>query len=185
MKKSPSLLITLLIAGTSLVSALLVNSSPKAALAAGEEQITQTYLYNEMVGFSSSISGNDITDNIDPNQLVDYGFRHGNVKTNEIHKFETFGDNRLGIEGTKAAFLNWKMQTCQSDGGIIKLTANKKVSVTILREKIGNDWKDDITLSIFKNSTSFDKASPLFTPFGKISNSDFSELIKSNEPAFG
>ena len=155
MRKSPSLILPILSLGLILSSGLPIISNTHFSSVKADEQAVQTYRYNEMVGLCSSISGNDITDvNSDPNQLIDYGFRHGDVATGIIEKFSQFGDNRLGISDSGyASFLNWKMETGHGDGGIIKLTANKKIILNISRGKLGNDWRDDIVLSIYKDST--------------------------------
>ncbi len=154
MRKSPSLIAAILSFGIVLHLGIALNQNSSYQQVKADEQTVQTYAYDQMVGLSASISGGDITHlNSDPNNLIDYGFRHGDVATGNVESFTNCATNRLGVEGSMgAAFLNWKMQTAKGDGAIIKFTANKKIFFDVSREKLGYDWKDTITLSIYKGS---------------------------------
>ena len=155
MKKPPSLILAMLSFGIIFTSSIALKGHTNFQEVKADEQIVQTFAYDQMVILSSSISGGDITnDNSDPNLLIDYGFRHGDVSKDNLQSFDITATNRLGVEGSLgAAFLNWKMQTANGDGAIIKFTANKKVTFSVSREKLGNDWKDTINLSIYKGNT--------------------------------
>ena len=151
MKKIVPIIFSLIAMG---VGALSLNSTPKSGHALAEEQIVETFAYNEMLGLVASISGNDVTPVNSGNQLVTYGFRHGDVSVNNIEKFSTFGTNLLGTMDSKqgAFFSNWRMGTSSGDGAIIFFKAESKIYLEIERAKLGADWRDNIDLSIYKNS---------------------------------
>lgn len=150
MKKIIPILLSLFALGVTLMP---LNSSYKEEGVKASTQIVETFAYNEMVGLVSSVSGNDITPDNSGNTLVTYGFRHGDVASDNLEKFTTYKDNLLGVmDSTNSAFFsNWRMGTSSSDAGVIFFKAEKKIYLEVERKKLGADWRDGIDLSIYRN----------------------------------
>lgn len=118
-----------------------------------KEPVTkQASLYmGDMIIATGNASGN-----VTAAELANYTIKHGNVATNNIQSFTSYGQTseatmQLGNDNNSAYAKNWALYTSNNDGIIAEINANFNVKINVSLNSV-QGWPDDCKIELYKRT---------------------------------